>query len=152
MSTQHTASSMGMTRMTSLTIQNIELSFAIAAEMASSGSHETLPPDDERFLIDLEFIQNLSNPKYLSYLAQNKYFQDASFMKYLEYLRYFKDPQYLRHLLFPTCLCFLDALIDNSKFRQELLSPVFIEHIHAQQGIKVSSSASPSVLNRTLSS
>ena len=119
--------------------------------MASCVSNETLPPDDERFLIDLEFVQNLSNPKYLSYLAQNKYFQDASFMKYLEYLRYFKDPQYLRHLLFPTCLCFLDALIDNSKFRQELLSPIFIEHIHAQQGIMVPLNASLLDLNPTLS-
>ena len=106
--------------------------------MATPESTENLPPDDERFLIELEFIQNLSNPKYLSYLAQNKYFQDESFMKFLTYLRYFKDPKYLRHLLFPTCLSFLDALIDNSKFRQELLSPVFIEHIHAQQGILIS--------------
>ena len=120
--------------------------------MASCASNETVPSDDERFLIDLEFVQNLSNPKYLSYLAQNKYFQDAGFMKYLEYLRYFKDPKYLRHLLFPTCLRFLDELIDNSKFRQELLSPVFIEHIHAQQGITISSNASLLDSNPTLSS
>jgi mediator of RNA polymerase II transcription subunit 31 len=93
-----------------------------------------IPPDDERFLIELEFVQNLSNAKYLSYLAQNKYFQDPSFMEFLRYLRYFKEPEYLRHLIFPACLPFLDALIDNPRFRQELLSPVFIEHIHAQQG------------------
>jgi mediator of RNA polymerase II transcription subunit 31 len=93
-----------------------------------------IPSDDERFLIELEFVQNLSNAKYLSYLAQNKYFQDPSFMEFLRYLRYFKEPEYLRHLIFPACLPFLDALIDNPRFRQELLSPVFIEHIHAQQG------------------
>jgi mediator of RNA polymerase II transcription subunit 31 len=94
----------------------------------------SIPPDGERFLIELELVQNLSNAKYLSYLAQNKYFQDPSFMEYLRYLRYFKEPEYLRHLIFPACLPFLDALIDNPRFRQELLSPVFIEHIHAQQG------------------
>jgi mediator of RNA polymerase II transcription subunit 31 len=93
-----------------------------------------IPPDDERFLVELEFVQNLSNAKYLSYLAQNKYFNDPSFMEFLRYLRYFKEPEYLRHLIFPACLPFLDALIDNPRFRQELLSPVFIEHIHAQQG------------------
>ena len=96
-----------------------------------------IPPDDERFLIELEFVQNLSNAKYLSYLAQNKYFQDPKFMEFLRYLRYFKEPEYLRHLIFPACLPFLDALIDNPRFRQELLSPVFIEHIHAQQGCTI---------------
>ena len=96
---------------------------------------DPIPSDDERFLIELEFVQNLSNPKYLSYLAQNKYFQDASFMEFLKYLRYFKEPEYLRHLIFPVCIPFLDALIDNARFRQDLLSPVFIEHIHAQQGM-----------------
>ena len=93
-----------------------------------------LPSDEERFLIELEFIQNLSNPKYLSYLAQNRYFQDASFMEFLRYLQYFKEPKYLRHLIFPTCLTFLDELISNAHFRQGLLSPAFIDHIHAQQG------------------
>ena len=99
--------------------------------------HNFLPSDEERFLIELEFIQNLSNPKYLSYLAQNKYFQDESFMAFLKYLRYFKEPQYLRHLIFPVCLTFLDELIGNVRFRQELLSPAFIDYIHAQQGRKV---------------
>ena len=93
-----------------------------------------LPTDEERFLIELEFIQNLSNPKYLSYLAQNRYFQDASFVEFLRYLQYFKEPKYLRHLIFPTCLTFLDQLIDNAHFRQDLLSPAFVDHIHAQQG------------------
>ena len=104
-------------------------------DRTDQGSEEiVLPSDEERFLIDVEFIQNLSNPKYLSYLAQNKYFQDSSFMEYLKYLRYFKEPEYTCHLIFPTCLTFLDELIENARFRHELLSPAFIEHIHAQQG------------------
>ena len=104
-------------------------------DKTDQGSEEiVLPSDEERFLIDVEFIQNLSNPKYLSYLAQNKYFQDSSFMEYLKYLRYFKEPEYTCHLIFPTCLTFLDELIENTRFRHELLSPAFIEHIHAQQG------------------
>jgi mediator of RNA polymerase II transcription subunit 31 len=110
-------------------------------EMSSRADGKTLgedeifiPPNNERFFIELELVQNLSNAKYLSYVVQNKYFQDPSFMVFLRYLRYFKEPEYLRHLIFPACLAFLDALIDNPRFRQELLSPVFIEHIHAQQG------------------
>ena len=107
------------------------------ARVTNNGTAEenALPADEERFLIELEFIQNLSNPKYLSYLAQNRYFQDASFMEFLKYLQYFKEPKYLRHLIFPTCLTFLDELIKNAHFRHELLSPAFIDHIHAQQGI-----------------
>ena len=95
------------------------------------------PPsdDDERFLIELEFVQNLCNPKYLQYLAQNRYFQDETFMNFLRYLRYFKEVEYLRHLVFPQCLVFLDALIDNPKFVEDLTSTFFVEHLHAQQGL-----------------
>ena len=95
------------------------------------------PPsdDDERFLIELEFVQNLCNPKYLQYLAQNRYFQDETFMNFLRYLRYFKEVEYLRHLVFPQCLVFLDVLIDNPQFVEDLTSTFFVEHLHAQQGL-----------------
>ena len=93
-----------------------------------------LPTDDERFLIELEFVQNLSNPKYLNYLAQRGYLEQISFLNFLRYLRYWKQPPYLQLIIFPHCLAFLDALIDNEDFRRELLFPHFIDFVHQQQG------------------
>jgi mediator of RNA polymerase II transcription subunit 31 len=88
----------------------------------------------DRFLIELEFIQNLSNPKYLNYLAQNGYLQQPEFLEFLKYLTYWKQPEYLKLLLFPQCLVFLENLIKNPTFCRELAIPQFVEYVHAQQG------------------
>jgi len=93
-----------------------------------------LPPSEERFKIDLEFVQNLSNARYLQFLAQQGYFQREEFMEYLKYLRYWKQPEYMRFLLFPQCLVYLDALIDNPKFKTDITFPQFVEFVHKQQG------------------
>jgi mediator of RNA polymerase II transcription subunit 31 len=93
-----------------------------------------IPSAEERFLIELEFVQNLANPKYLNYLAQNGYFEQESFMSFLRYLRYWKEPQYITHIIFPQCLTFLDAVIDNADFRRELALPQFVDYVHQQQG------------------
>jgi mediator of RNA polymerase II transcription subunit 31 len=98
--------------------------------------YKSLLPEnrEDQFYIDLEFLQNLCNARYLHYLAQNGYFQKEEFMKYLKYLRYWKEPQYMKYILFPQCLAFLDAVIDNVEFRSELTIQQFIEYIHVQQG------------------
>ena len=88
----------------------------------------------ERLICDFEFVQNLANIGYLQYLAVNKYFAQETFMNYLKYLRYWKEPEYSRMLVFPQCLAFLDALIDNEQFRQELVLGNFVEFVHQQQG------------------
>jgi mediator of RNA polymerase II transcription subunit 31 len=96
----------------------------------------TLPASEaERFLIELEFIQNLSNPKYLQQLANGRHFNDPNFTEYLKYLRYFKEPKYLRHVVFPQCLAVLDALIENPAFVKALSNPQFIDELHLQQGL-----------------
>ena len=41
-----------------------------------------IPDDNERYLIELEFVQSLANMKYLNYLAQNKYFEDPAFVRF----------------------------------------------------------------------
>lgn len=46
----------------------------------------------------LQFVQSLSNPMYLNYLAREKYFDDENFVRYLDYLQYFRKPEYLRYL------------------------------------------------------
>lgn len=94
----------------------------------------SLPSAEDRFYIELEFVQNLANPKYLNHLAQNGYFEQESFLEFLKYLRYWKEPQYIKHIIFPQCLAFLDALIENPPFRRELALPQFVDFVHQQQG------------------
>eukprot|EP01039_Chlorochromonas_danica_P006805 gene6804-7518_t len=89
----------------------------------------------DRFYVELEFIQNLANARYLHYLAIQGYLEDSKFLSFLSYLRYWKAPNYAQHLLFPQCLVFLDALIEDAHFRKELLSPAFMEFLHQQQGL-----------------
>lgn len=36
--------------------------------------------------VELEFVQCLSNPHYLHFLAQRPFFRDTAFLNYLEYL------------------------------------------------------------------
>jgi mediator of RNA polymerase II transcription subunit 31 len=74
--------------------------------------------NNDRLMIEFEFVQNLSNPAYLHYLAQNKYLQDPKFINFLIYLKYWEKPEYIRHLVFPQCLAFLNELVSNPKFRE----------------------------------
>ena len=97
-------------------------------------SSTLVPSSEDRFYIELEFVQNLSNPKYLNHLAQSGYFEQEGFINFLKYLRYWKNPEYIKHLIFPQCLAFLDALIENPSFRRELALPQFVEFVHQQQG------------------
>eukprot|EP01138_Halocafeteria_seosinensis_P014868 gb/GECG01015178.1/.p1 GENE.gb/GECG01015178.1/~~gb/GECG01015178.1/.p1 ORF type:complete len:175 (+),score=23.01 gb/GECG01015178.1/:1-525(+) len=113
------------------TPQQQELSQRAASE--ESSLHAT-----SRFLMELEFVQCLANPKYLHYLALWGYFDDGAFVQYLGYLQYFKQPKYAVHLTyardsptvrestdcyglvsyrFPQCLFFLERLQDKS-FRE----------------------------------
>ena len=42
---------------------------------------------------DIEFIQMLTHPSYISFLIGNGYLDDPQFLKYLDYLEYLKDPR-----------------------------------------------------------
>ncbi|KAG2386322.1 hypothetical protein C9374_002768 [Naegleria lovaniensis] len=72
-----------------------------------------------RFEMELEFIQLLSNPSYLQYLAQYKYFEDPAFIEYLKYLQYWKRPEYAKFIRFPNCLFMLDRIVTDAQFREE---------------------------------
>lgn len=94
-----------------------------------------LPPsDNDRLIIELEFVQGLLNIKYLNYLAVNGYLDQTEFINFLQYLQYWKDPRYCRHMLFPQSLAILDALISDANFRQELKFPSFLDFCHQLQG------------------
>ena len=43
-------------------------------------------------------MQSLSNPLYLQYLADQKYFENEEFVAYLHYLQYFQEDKYLKYL------------------------------------------------------
>jgi mediator of RNA polymerase II transcription subunit 31 len=88
--------------------------------------------DRKRFQIEIEFVQCLSNPKYLNFLAQRGYFKDEKFLNFLQYLEYWKEPAYAKYLRYPQCLFFLDQLRDE-KFRNEIAKPDFAEFVHKQQ-------------------
>lgn len=105
-------------------------SSVLASECVAVG----IPSEEERLKIDLEFVQNLANARYLNFLAKNKYFDQPEFINYLKYLQYWNEPRYKRLLLFPQCLEFLNAIIHNEHFRKEVNFPQFIAFVHQQQG------------------
>lgn len=94
---------------------------------------QTIVNDDhQRFLLDLEFVQTLANPKYLNFLAQRNYLKNSAFINYLKYLLYFKEENYIKHIRYPQCLYFLD-LLQREQFRQELVQESYCRYIEDQQ-------------------
>lgn len=66
--------------------------------------------DQEQFTVELEFLQSLANPAYLSckrlgsiylillVLSLNGYLSNEKFLAYLRYLQYWNRPEYARHI------------------------------------------------------
>lgn len=102
------------------------LCFADVEKMASKEDER------KRFEVELEFVQCLSNPHYLNFLAQRGYFEDQAFVNYLEYLLYWKEPSYAKILKYPQCLMFLE-LLQYEKFRKELVNPGCAKFLDEQQ-------------------
>ncbi|KAL8728864.1 MAG: hypothetical protein Q9166_005104 [cf. Caloplaca sp. 2 TL-2023] len=97
---------------------------------ALSGTGTVSSPQDEqlyggftRFELELEFVQALANPFYLNHLASQKLLQDARFVEYLKYLQYFTRPSYTRYLSYPGPTLKALELLQQEKFRQDILSP-----------------------------
>jgi len=88
---------------------------------------------ENRFELELEFIQSLASPAYLHYLATSNFLTDPAFLAYLKYLQYWRQPPYNRFLTYPHCLTFLDLLLTNETFRRELNSVQFRNFLHEQQ-------------------
>ena len=81
-----------------------------------------------RFIQDLEFVQCLSNPYYLDFLAKNNYFNDQRFINYLKYLQYFKKLKYMKYITYSRSIVFLD-LIQYDFFRELLYYDSFINYL-----------------------
>ncbi len=85
-----------------------------------------------RFTMEKEFVELLSNPRYLHSLAQKNLFDDQRFIRYLNYLQYWRTPKYAKCIKYVHCLKFLE-LLQNEIFRKKLKEPSFIEMIHQNQ-------------------
>ncbi|KAL3524103.1 hypothetical protein ACH5RR_016937 [Cinchona calisaya] len=120
----------------------METQMASKQEIAESDSPPSSPkkniaykdPDDgrQRLLLELEFVQCLSNPTYIHYLAQNRFFEDEAFIGYLKYLQYWQRPEYIKFIMYPHCLFFLE-LLQNANFRNAMAHPGNKELAHRQQ-------------------
>ena len=84
-----------------------------------------------RFVAELEFVQCLSDPDYVHWLARDRYFEDDSFCSFLHYLDYWKRPEYVKYIQYPYCLSMLDLLKDPA-VQKELIKPTYAAFIRNQ--------------------
>jgi mediator of RNA polymerase II transcription subunit 31 len=73
--------------------------------------------------IQHKFVQTLANPYYLNHLASQKFFSEPAFVSYLDYLQYWKEPPYLKYLTWPGPTLKHLQLLQQERFRQEIISP-----------------------------
>ncbi len=71
----------------------------------------------------MQLVQSLGNPQYLNHLASRKLLSNPSFIAYLDYLQYWTKPPYLKYLTYPGPTIKNLQLLQQGKFRQEIISP-----------------------------
>lgn len=82
-------------------------------------------------------MQALANPLYLNYLASQKYLSEPAFVAYLAYLQYWKRPPYLKYLTYPGPTLKHLELLQQPKFRQDIISPDLVQLLMTD-GVKAS--------------
>jgi len=92
------------------------------ADMSSNPTSEPKYGGFTRFEIELEFIQSLANPLYLNHLAVSKLLDQPAFVAYLSYLQYWTTPEYVKYLTYPGPTIRHLELLQNERFRKEVLS------------------------------
>ncbi|MCJ1337837.1 hypothetical protein MMC09_003121 [Bachmanniomyces sp. S44760] len=83
-----------------------------------------------RFELELEFIQLLSSPLYLSHLASTTKLltSSAPFIAYLSYLHAtWTQPAYVRYLRYPRSTLRVLELLQQEGFRRDVLRPEVVE-------------------------
>lgn len=85
-----------------------------------------------KFEKELEFVQLLSNPRYLHFLSKKNYFKNPQFREYLKYLEYWRDEPYSNLLIYPQALVILEAINKDEEFVQKLDDEKIIEYIEEQ--------------------
>lgn len=99
------------------------------------------PLPENRFELELEFVQSLASPAYLHFLATSKteegdrlLFQDPEFQQFLKYLlKTWSQPEYSRFLSYPHALYFLELIISKPAVMKEWTLPEFRNFCHQQQ-------------------
>ncbi|KAK8061402.1 hypothetical protein PG994_007768 [Apiospora phragmitis] len=76
-----------------------------------------------------QFVQSLANPFYLNYLASQKLLSEPTFVAYLDYLQYWNKPPYLKFLTYPGPTLKHLELLQQEKFREEIISPELVQHL-----------------------
>ncbi|KAK3393160.1 SOH1-domain-containing protein [Podospora didyma] len=119
----------------------------MSSEQASAGSSTNVkvpPPEPNalanepkyagstRFELELEFVSMLANPKYLNHLASRKFFEKPEFIAYLKYLQYWTRPPYLKYLQWPGPTLKHLELLQQEKFRQDIISPDLVQALIAE--------------------
>ncbi|KAH0560100.1 hypothetical protein GP486_003381 [Trichoglossum hirsutum] len=68
-------------------------------------------------------VESRANPWYLNHLATQKLLDNPAFLAYLSYLQYFSQPEYTKYLTYPGPTLKALQLLQQEKFRQDILSP-----------------------------
>lgn len=84
-----------------------------------------------------QFVQSLASPFYLNHLASQKLLSDPAFVEYLKYLQYWSKPPYLKYLTYPGPTLKHLELLQQEKFRQDIISPELMQAL-AIEGQKAS--------------
>ncbi|KAK3355271.1 mediator of RNA polymerase II transcription subunit 31 [Neurospora tetraspora] len=85
-----------------------------------------------RFELELEFVQALGNPLYLNHLASRKLLSNPAFIAYLDYLQYWSRPPYLKYITYPGPTFKNLQLLQQEKFRQDIISPDLVERLRVE--------------------
>ncbi|RYP80835.1 hypothetical protein DL770_006076 [Monosporascus sp. CRB-9-2] len=88
-------------------------------------------------LTSSQFVQALANPYYLNHLASQKLLNEPAFVAYLNYLQYWKRPPYLKYLTYPGPTLKHLELLQQEKFRQDIISPELVQLL-VTEGVKAS--------------
>ncbi|KAK3693661.1 SOH1-domain-containing protein [Podospora appendiculata] len=102
---------------------------------SASGADEPKYGGFTRFEMELEFVQSLANPQYLNHLASRKLLTNPAFVAYLDYLQYWSRPPYLKYLTYPGPTLKNLELLQQEKFRQDIISPDLV-HALIAEGMK----------------
>ncbi|KAK3389133.1 SOH1-domain-containing protein [Sordaria brevicollis] len=97
-----------------------------------SGADEPKYGGYTRFELELEFVQALGNPLYLNHLASRKLLSNPAFVAYLDYLQYWSRPPYLKYLTYPGPTLKNLELLQQEKFRQDIISPDLVERMRIE--------------------
>jgi len=93
------------------------------------------PFTSHQLLTSSQFVQSLASPLYLNHLASLKYLENPAFIAYLDYLQYWSHRPYTKYLTYPGPTLKNLQLLQQDKFRTDILSPDVVARL-MEEGIK----------------